>query len=95
MIDFLDSIHRHVLWSLAVILFMAPGPMHVAFHISARTPADGLYFVLYMLPLESGERSRFPAVQDVSLFYSVQTDSGAHPTSNSMGTVGSFPGSKA
>jgi hypothetical protein len=35
-----------------------------------------------------------PGVQDLSLLHSVQTDSGAHPTSYSMGTGGSFPGGK-
>jgi hypothetical protein len=33
-------------------------------------------------------RIRFPAVQDFYLFHSVQTDSGAHATSNLMGTGG-------
>jgi hypothetical protein len=35
---------------------------------------------------------RFPAVKDFSLLHSVQTDSGAHPASYSMGTGGSFLG---
>jgi hypothetical protein len=36
---------------------------------------------------------RFPARQrDFSLLFSVQTGSGAHPASYSMGTGGSFPG---
>jgi hypothetical protein len=35
------------------------------------------------------------AVQDFSLFHSVQTGSGAHPASYPMGSAGSFPGHKA
>jgi hypothetical protein len=37
---------------------------------------------------------RFPAVQDFSLFHSVQTGSGAHPASYPMDTGGIFPGGK-
>jgi hypothetical protein len=40
-------------------------------------------------------RVRVLAVQDFSLLYSVQTGSGAHLASYTMGTGGSFPGGKA
>jgi hypothetical protein len=40
-------------------------------------------------------RVRFPAVHDFSLLHSVQTESGVHPASYSMGTRGSFLGGKA
>jgi hypothetical protein len=39
-------------------------------------------------------RARFSAVQDFSLLHSVQTGSGAHSTSYSVGNGGSFPGAK-
>jgi hypothetical protein len=39
-------------------------------------------------------RVQFPAVQDFSLLHSVQTDSGAHPISYPVGTVGFFAGVK-
>jgi hypothetical protein len=39
---------------------------------------------------------QFPAgVRDCSLLHSVQTGSGAHPASYSVGTMGSFPDSEA
>jgi hypothetical protein len=37
-------------------------------------------------------RVRFPAVQDVSLLHSVQTEPGPHPASYPKGTGGSFLG---
>jgi hypothetical protein len=40
-------------------------------------------------------RVRFLALQDFSLLYCVQTDTGVHPASYSMGTEGYFFGSKA
>jgi hypothetical protein len=33
--------------------------------------------------------------KEFSLLYVIQTSSGVHPTSNAMGTGGSFPGGKA
>jgi hypothetical protein len=39
-------------------------------------------------------RVRFPAVQDLSLLHSVQTESGANPASYPVGSGGSFPGGK-
>jgi hypothetical protein len=45
---------------------------------------------------DRSSRVRFPAgAGDFSLHYRVQNGSGAHPASYSMGTGGSFPGSKA
>jgi hypothetical protein len=40
-------------------------------------------------------RIQFPAVQDFSLFHSVQTDTGAHPASYSKGIESFFSGGKA
>jgi hypothetical protein len=47
--------------------------------------------------IATGWRARviFPAVQEFCLFYSVQTGSGAHPPSYTMGIGGSFLGAKA
>jgi hypothetical protein len=43
-----------------------------------------------------GSRVRFPAgAGNFSLHHRVQNGSGAHPASYSVGTMGSFPGSKA
>lgn len=39
-------------------------------------------------------RIRFPAVEDFSLLYSVQTDSEAHPVSYHIAIRGSLPGVK-
>jgi hypothetical protein len=44
---------------------------------------------------DRGSRVRFPArAGNFSLHHRVQNGSGAHPDSYSMGTRGSFPGSK-
>jgi hypothetical protein len=45
---------------------------------------------------DRGSRVRFPAgAGNFSLHHRVHNGSGAHPASYSMGTRGSFPGSKA
>jgi hypothetical protein len=45
---------------------------------------------------DRGSRFRFPAgAGNFSLHYRVQNGSGAHQASYPMGTMGSFPGSKA
>jgi hypothetical protein len=41
------------------------------------------------------ELSNYQAMQDSSLLHSIQTGSGAHLASYTMGTGGSFPGGKA
>jgi hypothetical protein len=44
--------------------------------------------------LEDGVGIQVPMGQEFSLLHVVQTGSGAHPTSYTMGTVSSFPGGK-
>jgi hypothetical protein len=47
---------------------------------------------VYRRAMDWTARVRFPAVQVLSLFHSVQADSGVHQASYPMGIGGSFPG---
>jgi hypothetical protein len=67
----------------------------VYFKISGAVIAQSVLALGYELD-DRGSRVRFPAeAGNFSLCHRVKTGSGAHSTSCSMGTKGSFPGGKA